>query len=156
MFHPRLMGPVVALAAVLAVCGSTRDAAAHDIHRTPPVQEVPELRAPSMADHAVLAEVNRVRAKYALAPLRFDKQLWTAARDHCLEQAVLGYLGSESPDPERRTVEKRVKLCGYACKCGAEVVADVHVDAKEVVQSWMEDLAQRNLPISATTIWAFL
>jgi uncharacterized protein YkwD len=70
--------------------------------------------APSL-DAAILSEVNAVRSKHGLQPVRPSASLTTAARGHSLEMARRGYFGHRSRDgtPFWRRIAQSYPFEGY-------------------------------------------
>src|SRR5436309_1691882 len=96
------------LAPLGAEAGPERDVFAQD----PPRQELRDEKPVAGIDlDALLAAHNRIRAENELQPLRANRQLAEAARDHARDMAEhqkLSHEGSDDSDPA-----KRVKRRGY-------------------------------------------
>jgi uncharacterized protein YkwD len=76
----------VALACALAAPASAADASAR------------RATSADALEHAVLGEVNALRARYRLAPLRLNRQLTAAADAHSAAMARGGFFAHESSD----------------------------------------------------------
>ena len=94
---------------------------------------------------AVLDRVNRIRAQHGLRAVRFQSNLWIAARDHSAEQKRHGYMGHGSPDPNRRSLAQRMGQAGYGGRVFAEVVAWGYSDTAAVVEGWMNSPDHRRI-----------
>ncbi len=128
---------------------------------TPPSAEAPRTQAPpstaqgpvhapaSTLEMALLDRVNRVRSQHSLRPLRFEANLWIAARAHSDEQKRHGYMGHGSPDPARRTLAQRMGQAGYTGSVFAEVVAWGYSDTASVVEGWMNSPDHRRILLDA-------
>jgi uncharacterized protein YkwD len=112
----------------------------------PPAATPPTGAQPGTAEEMeVLSLVNRIRAQHALRPLRFHPTLWTAARDHSLEQQRHGYMGHGSPDPRRARLSQRIAIAGYQGRVFAEVVAWGYTSTQAVVEGWMNSDDHRRI-----------
>lgn len=124
-----------------------------------PTTQAPQYQGPRTAqpggsgatvqDMAILDRVNRIRAQHGLRALRFDPNLWVAARDHSAEQRKHGYMGHGSPDPARRTLAQRMGQASYGGRVFAEVVAWGYSDTASVVEGWMNSPDHRRILLDA-------
>lgn len=101
----------------------------------------------SSEEMEVLAYVNTIRRQQNLRPLNFHPDLWIAARDHSAEQQRHGYMGHESPDPQRKRLSQRMGQAGYQGRVYAEVVAWGYPDTRSVVDGWMNSPDHRRILI---------
>ncbi len=91
----------------------------------------------------MLLRVNQIRCSRGLRPFVLSDTLFTAAREHSLEQQRCGYMGHDSPDPNRRTLVQRMQLAGYDGVMYGEVVAWGYKDTCAVVEGWMNSREHR-------------
>lgn len=158
---PRCAPPVTRCPPVTTCPPVTRDPCTADArrHYAPPPSSGPSVHAtPNAAtlhtqatrqDLAVLQEVNRIREQRGLRALRYQDQLFLAARDHSDEQRRHGYMGHGSPDPQRRTLAQRMGQAGYGGRVFAEVVAWGYRDHASVVAGWMNSPDHRRILLDA-------
>jgi uncharacterized protein YkwD len=105
----------------------------------------PAAAQPTRTDMEALQEVNRLRAQHGLGPISFERKLFAAAYAHSTEQIQRGYMGHESRDPSRATLAQRMNAEGYYGRMYAEVVARDYVDARSVVDAWMQSPRHREV-----------
>ncbi len=89
----------------------------------------------------VLEEVNRFRARYALRPLRLNRQLNRAAQAHADDMATRDYFAHETP--EGRTPGQRALAAGYRFIVVLENLAAGQPNPKEAVEGWKNSPGHR-------------
>ena len=98
-------------------------------------------------EHRVLAQVNAVRARHGLRPLRPSAPLRAAAEVHSHQMARLGFFSHSSPDgsPFWRRVKRHYRTSGYRFWSVGENLlwASPEIDAAEAVRRWMRSPAHR-------------
>lgn len=87
-------------------------------------------------DAAVLAEVNRYRARLGLRILRLDARLEEAARKHSAEMESLGYFSHVSPTRENRTLKQRIRAAKFDGDLVGENIAEGDFSPAEIVEAW--------------------
>jgi uncharacterized protein YkwD len=90
---------------------------------------------------AVLARVNRFRARYGLMALRFDDALNRAAQAHADDMAARDYFSHVTPDG--RSVGDRATQAGYRWATVLENIAVGQGAPSEVVAGWIGSPAHR-------------
>lgn len=90
---------------------------------------------------AILAEMNRERARRGLNPLRFDSRLNAAAADRAADMFSRGYFDHVSPDG--RSPFLSVKKRGYRYAAVGENLAVGYRTPQSVVSSWMRSPGHR-------------
>jgi hypothetical protein len=83
---------------------------------------------------AVLAEINRARARKGRRPVRLNAQLSAAAESHARDMVRRGYFAHESP--EGGDLGGRVDATGYRYRKVSENLAFGQESAREVVDGW--------------------
>jgi len=107
---------------------------------------VPCLAGPARAadpgtQHAMLAEVNAVRAGIGLPPLRLEQRLSRAAAQHArdmLDTGRISHRGRDGSDPGQR-----LSRAGYRWSTYRENVAAGQMHPREVMYSWMTSPGHR-------------
>jgi uncharacterized protein YkwD len=98
-------------------------------------------------DAATLVEVNALRARLHLAPLRLSRPLGRAALRHSLEMARAGFFAHESADGEScsRRIRSFYPSKGYRFWRVGETLlwASPDIDAAGAVKLWMASPAHR-------------
>lgn len=130
----------VALAASLVVGATAAPAgAASTSERT--------LQAANALEGAVLAELNAIRAKYGLAPLKTNAKLRAAADMHSVAMAENGFFAHESPDGSAfwKRVQRFYAPGGYGFWSVGENLlwSSGELTAKQAVDMWMKSPKHR-------------
>jgi uncharacterized protein YkwD len=110
----------------------------------------------SVAQHAVIARVNVVRAHYGLAPVHVARPLHLAAQRHTLDMVGRGYFAHTSPVGS--TVGDRIVrsgfVAGYSWTAGETLVWHTGlVTAHEAVYSWMHSPEHRAILLTPRYRW---
>ena len=104
-------------------------------------------------ERAVGRELNRLRVERGLRPLRFGDGLDAAAAQHSRSMLTRGYFDHSSPDGT--TFDQRIKR--YYSNRGwhrwavgeALLSSSVEIDAREVVQTWVDSPPHRAVILSS-------
>lgn len=137
MFRGRWKGVVVAIALVGALAAPA--AAAENASR--------EVTAADALEVAVLSEVNALRARHKLAPLRLNNRLAAAADAHSAAMANHGFFAHESSDGS--AFWKRVRRFygdrgfGYWSVGENLLWSSPSIDAADAVQMWLDSPPHR-------------
>ena len=98
-------------------------------------------------EYQVLAEVNSVRARHRLRPLRLSTALSTAADRHSREMARLGYFSHNSADgsPFWKRIKRYYGMGDYGFWSVGENLlwASPTIDASDAVERWMKSPKHR-------------
>lgn len=89
----------------------------------------------------VLDEVNRFRARYALRPLRLNRQLNRAAQAHADDMATRDFFAHETP--EGRSPAQRARAAGYRYRIILENLAAGQPNPKDAVEGWKNSPGHR-------------
>ena len=105
------------------------------------------LAAANGLEYQVLVEVNQVRARYGLRPLRLSRALSTAADRHSRQMAMQGYFSHNSADGSAfwKRVKRHYRQSGYRFWSVGENLlwASPEIDAEETVRRWMRSPMHR-------------
>jgi uncharacterized protein YkwD len=89
----------------------------------------------------VFTQVNALRAKAGLKPLRMDSRLTRAAQQHGCEMRAAGFFAHASPTTG--SVGDRTKRAGYTWCTVAENLAKGQNTPDQAVQGWMSSTGHR-------------
>jgi len=133
---------VVLLVVLIALLASTATAAL-----AAPKTPVRQTTAVSAFERQVLTQINVVRNRHRLAPLRMSTPLSTAADTHSLKMGRLGFFAHESSDGSSfwKRVQRFYGWKGYRMWAVGENLlwASPEIDAAAAVQMWMESPGHR-------------
>lgn len=90
---------------------------------------------------AIVAAMNRERARHGLGPLRFESRLARAAGERASDMFELGYFDHVAPDG--RSPFLTVKNQGYRYRAVGENLATGYATADAVVAGWMRSPGHR-------------
>lgn len=113
----------------------------------------PTIEKQAALGRAVGRELNRIRVARGLRPLRFGDGLDAAAAQHSRSMLALGYFDHSSPDGT--TFDQRIRHYypnrGWHRWAVGEALlsSSVEIDAREVVQSWVESAPHRGVILSS-------
>jgi uncharacterized protein YkwD len=106
-----------------------------------------ELLRASALESSIVAQINAVRAKHGLAPLKLSSPLSAAARSHSQAMASKGFFSHDSANGSNFStrVRKWYGPKGYRSWAAGENLLwrSPDVDAAAAVQMWMESPAHR-------------
>jgi uncharacterized protein YkwD len=145
----RLSAVAVVGAAFVAVLAGPAGAF---VDRASPVRHAARAGAASRAgatalESGVFTDVNRVRARYGLGPLRLSARLTAAAAQHSREMARLGYFRHESADGSAfwKRLERFYGSGGYRFWSVGENLlwSSPDVDAGSAIDMWMKSPPHR-------------
>jgi len=95
----------------------------------------------------LLAEMNRIRARHALRPLRLSRELGTAALAHSEEMGRRGFFDHSSADGSAfwRRIQRYYASGGYGYWAVGENLlwSSPRVDARNAVRMWLESPPHR-------------
>lgn len=133
-----LLALVVALAALAAPAGAgISDGASHAI------------AARSDLNRSILQEMNALRVRKGLRPLRMSRPLATAARVHSMSMARQGYFTHESANGREfwRRIKSFYRSSGYAAwRVGENLLwASPDVSAKGALELWLKSPRHREI-----------
>ncbi|MCU0826232.1 MAG: CAP domain-containing protein [Tabrizicola sp.] len=99
--------------------------------------------APVAADpvQSVLASINAARAKAGCGPLKLNKALTTAARQHASNMAEQNFFGHTGKDG--RGFASRIRSQGYRYGLAAENIAAGQKTAERAVKVWLDSPGHR-------------
>jgi len=89
----------------------------------------------------MLAQVNKVRKKAGIAPLRANDRLDQAAQRHAEDMLARRYFAHENP--EGKTVRERARAAGYDWRNIGENLAEGQFSVSEVMDTWMHSPGHR-------------
>ena len=100
-----------------------------------------DLAADDISKESVVAEINRQRADWGLAPLRIDDRLDLAAEDRIADMVAIGYWGHQCPEGHSPFVT--LESHDYRHRIAGENLAAGYETTMILVQSWMESPGHR-------------
>ena len=92
--------------------------------------------------YEVLNLVNEERAKYNVAPLKWDDSLAALAESHCEDMIDRNFFAHNTPDGQ--TPFDRMKAAGISYSSAGENIAAGQSSPKNVMDSWMNSPGHRN------------
>ncbi|MEU5208703.1 sigma-70 family RNA polymerase sigma factor [Streptomyces sp. NPDC020742] len=107
----------------------------------PPTRPSPTATPPDLEEQAV-ALINRHRATAGCGPLRVDRRLHSAARQHSADMAARGYY--EHTTPEGTGPDARITAAGYPWSSWGENLDRGPRTADAAVRDWMGDAMHRD------------
>jgi uncharacterized protein YkwD len=139
----RLLALAVVAAAIATILSAPAGAF---VDRAAPVRHTAKSGA-SALESAVLVDVNRVRARYGLAPLRVSTRLAAAAAQHSREMGRRGYFSHDSADGSAfwKRLERYYGSANYRFWSVGENLlwSSPDVDGPGAVDMWMKSPPHR-------------
>ena len=139
----RLLALAVVVTAVATILSAPAGAF---VDRAAPVRHVARAGATAL-EAAVFVDVNRVRARHGLGPLRVSARLTAAANQHSREMARRGYFSHSSADGSAfwRRVERFYGSRGFGFWSVGENLlwSSPDVDAAGAIDMWMKSPPHR-------------